>query len=146
MRKYEITVDGKEYKIAVNHFTSEEVDLEVNGKPMKVKVSSIVSDSFITSAPARRSATASGSAVPAQSAPSASASAGEGGVSAPIPGLILEVFVKVGDKVTAGQALLKMEAMKMENAINAPHAGTVTAIKVKAGDAVNQGQELIVVA
>jgi biotin carboxyl carrier protein len=55
----------------------------------------------------------------------------------------MAVFVKVGDKVQAGQPLFKMEAMKMENEINSFLDGTVSGINVNAGDNVNQGQELM---
>jgi biotin carboxyl carrier protein len=66
-------------------------------------------------------------------------------VTAPIPGSILSVYVKVGDTVAAGEPLLKMEAMKMENEINARIGGTVTAVNVQEGDSVSQGQELVLV-
>ncbi|MGD7653921.1 MAG: biotin/lipoyl-containing protein, partial [Verrucomicrobiales bacterium] len=64
-------------------------------------------------------------------------------VTAPIPGAVLEVYVKEGDEVKAGSALLKMEAMKMENRIDAPRDGTVNKVLVKVGDPVSQGQELV---
>ncbi len=54
-------------------------------------------------------------------------------------------FVSVGDKVTAGQTLLIIEAMKTFNPITAPKAGTVTKIMVESGDSVDQGQPLVVV-
>jgi pyruvate carboxylase subunit B len=60
-----------------------------------------------------------------------------------MPGRIISVSVRVGDKVTAGQAVLVMESMKMENTITAPKAGTVTAIAVSAGDSVQHGQTMI---
>ena len=84
-----------------------------------------------------------GAATPA--APKTNGAAGPGLVTAPIPGAVLEVFVKVGDKVEAGAAILKMEAMKMENTIAAPVAGTVASIAVAQGAVVEQGQELAVI-
>ncbi|MBT4091015.1 MAG: biotin/lipoyl-binding protein, partial [Deltaproteobacteria bacterium] len=62
---------------------------------------------------------------------------------APIPGSILEVLVKEGDQVEAGQTVVKMEAMKMENDINATSSGTIKSIQVSVGDAVSQGQALV---
>ncbi len=66
-----------------------------------------------------------------------------GGVASPIAGTVLEVKVKPGDAVTEGQALLVIEAMKMETAIAAPQAGTVKAVLVAAGDSVRETQTLI---
>ena len=68
---------------------------------------------------------------------------GTGGVASPIAGTVLEVKVKVGDKVEQGQALLVIEAMKMETAIAAPGAGRIKAVLVAAGDAVRENQTLV---
>ena len=66
-------------------------------------------------------------------------------VVAPMPGKILSIKVNVGDKVEAGQAVLVLEAMKMENILNAPIEGTVREIKVSPGTNTNQGDVLIVI-
>jgi len=62
---------------------------------------------------------------------------------APMPGRILEVLTAVGETVQAGQALVRMEAMKMEIDVTAPIAGTVGAVEVKAGDLVDPDAALI---
>ena len=67
-------------------------------------------------------------------------------VKAPMPGLILEVCVAVGQEVTENEPLLILEAMKMENQLQADKDGTVKAINVKAGDKVGSGDVLIVIA
>lgn len=64
-------------------------------------------------------------------------------VNAPMPGLVLKLMVEPGQAVTAGQALLILEAMKMENVIKAVADATVESINVKQGDAVEKGQLLI---
>jgi biotin carboxyl carrier protein len=51
--------------------------------------------------------------------------------------------VKPGDQVTAGQAVVVLEAMKMENDITTEYAGTVKAVLVAAGDQVDTGQALV---
>ncbi|MFJ1563069.1 acetyl-CoA carboxylase biotin carboxylase subunit [Streptomyces erythrochromogenes] len=74
--------------------------------------------------------------------------AGRGGaetLAAPMPGTVTVVKVAVGDKVTAGQSLLVVEAMKMEHVISAPHAGTVTELDVSPGTTVAMDQVLAVV-
>lgn len=72
-------------------------------------------------------------------------SAGEP-VNAPMPGNILRIDVKEGDKVKAGQTLLILEAMKMENEIAAPKDGTVVQIATSKGAVVETGTPLIVLA
>lgn len=75
--------------------------------------------------------------------------AGAGGVdalTAPMPGTVTLVKVAVGDEVAVGQALLVVEAMKMEHVIASPHAGTVTELDVVAGSTVAMDQVLAVVA
>lgn len=81
-------------------------------------------------------------AAPVAAAP---AQAGAGAVVAPIPGLILEYRVAVGDKVAAGDVLLILEAMKMENEITAAAAGSVASINHANGDEVERGEVLIVI-
>ena len=66
-------------------------------------------------------------------------------ITAPMPGRIVKVNVRVGDVVVAGAALLSVEAMKMENELQAPRAGRVTSVLVQAGATVDADQELIVI-
>ena len=83
---------------------------------------------------------------PVAAAPAASAApAGAAGsitVTAPMPGNILDVKVKAGDSVKAGDTLLILEAMKMENEISAPQDGTIASVNVRKGDVVNSGDLL----
>jgi len=74
---------------------------------------------------------------------SSSDSSGEGGLTAPMPGTILEVHVKEGQRVREGQTLLVMEAMKMEHRIQAPKAGEVVALNYSEGERVDMGATLV---
>ena len=65
-------------------------------------------------------------------------------VKSPMPGKIVRVLVKAGDPVTKGQALMVMEAMKMENEIKAQQESTVKEVKVIEGQAVETGTELLI--
>ena len=67
----------------------------------------------------------------------------EGGLSAPMPGTILEILVKQGQRVREGQALVVMEAMKMEHRIQAPLAGEITKLHYSVGDRVEMGATLV---
>ncbi|THD77099.1 MAG: acetyl/propionyl/methylcrotonyl-CoA carboxylase subunit alpha [Phenylobacterium sp.] len=79
--------------------------------------------------------------------PSADAAEGagsDGQVRAPMPGKVTAVAVKAGERVTQGQTLLTLEAMKMEHALTAPFEGTVETLAVKLGDQVVEGAVLVV--
>ncbi len=66
-----------------------------------------------------------------------------GGVTAPIPGVIVAISVKEGDSVKKGQEILVLEAMKMKNSIRSNRDGVVGEVKVKVGDHVTNGQPLM---
>ncbi len=67
----------------------------------------------------------------------------EGHVTTSMPGSIVDVLVKEGDEIEAGQPVLVTEAMKMETEVQAPISGTVTAVYVQKGDAVNPDEVLV---
>jgi biotin carboxyl carrier protein len=67
-----------------------------------------------------------------------------GSLLAPMPGLVLRVLVEPGARVTAGQPLLVLEAMKMEQTVSAPADGVVAELRAKAGEQVSTGQVLAV--
>ena len=75
--------------------------------------------------------------------PGAADSDDGGGLTAPMPGKVLDVLVKVGDNVTAGTTLLVLEAMKMEHRIVAANDGIITAVHFNAGEQVDQGVALL---
>ncbi len=68
----------------------------------------------------------------------------QGGFVAPMPGVIVEVLVEVGQAVSAGSTLVVMEGMKMEHHVKAPSDGTVTEVLVRSGDQVGNGSSLLV--
>ena len=150
MRTYELKIKDKEYEIKVKSFSLDSAELEVGGETIKVDVNAI-GDDMAGKVPSRPlpthtpsqapAATPSSGGAPKKSAPTG----GAGAVVAPIPGAIMEVFVKEGDHVVAGQPVVKMEAMKMENIINAEIEGNVVSVSVNPGDAVGQGDELLAV-
>lgn len=69
--------------------------------------------------------------------------AGHSAVKAPMPGKVLEVMAEAGKEVKKGEALLVLEAMKMENVLKSPQDGTISAISVTPGDAVEKNTVLI---
>jgi 3-methylcrotonyl-CoA carboxylase alpha subunit len=71
------------------------------------------------------------------------AASGEAAVKAPLPGKIIDLRVKAGDKVSKGQPLLVLEAMKMEHTLAAPADGTVKSVRYAVGEQVVEGAELV---
>lgn len=69
---------------------------------------------------------------------------GEFAIAAPIPGLVVQVLVAEGDEVEAQQALVILEAMKMENEIRAPRAGIIKKVEVEAAQRVEQNMALVI--
>lgn len=117
-------------------------NITVNGTPYDV----VVEEADAADAPASAASMAA-PAPAAAPAPKADTAAVTGGtnVEAPMPGVILDVKVNVGDTVNEGQALFVLEAMKMENDVNAPCAGTVASINVSKQASVETGTVLAVI-
>ena len=82
----------------------------------------------------------------AKAAPAAKPAGAGKAVTSPLPGVIIEVSVKEGQAVKAGQKVAVIEAMKMENEIQAETDGTVTAVLVSKGDSVLEGAEIVKIA
>jgi biotin carboxyl carrier protein len=146
MKTYKFKINGNEYSVDINSVEGNVADVTVNGASYKVEMeNAVVPPAAPAAAPAAPAAApAAAAAVPAQAAPAAS---GEGkAVQAPMPGVILEVSVKVGDKVKAGQKVAVLEAMKMENEIDANADGTITAVLVAKGDSVEVDQDIVKIA
>lgn len=80
---------------------------------------------------------------PNPNSPAASSPSEGEAITAPMPGNILDVKVKVGDAVAANQVVAILEAMKMENEIVAPRAGIITAIAVSKGNAIDVGKPIV---
>jgi 3-methylcrotonyl-CoA carboxylase alpha subunit len=72
-----------------------------------------------------------------------STSAAQGGLTTPLPGVVVAIAAKVGQVVRAGEVLMVIEAMKMEHGITAPYDGTVKVIHFARGDRVAEGSELL---
>jgi 3-methylcrotonyl-CoA carboxylase alpha subunit len=69
--------------------------------------------------------------------------AAKGALKAPMPSLVVEVKVKVGDQVEKGQAILVLESMKTETVLRAPVAGTIRSVACSNGEMVAEGKELV---
>ena len=115
------------------------VPVEVDGRRYSVKV-------WLPEAPVTPAGVGKARARPKPALTGGSGGAGGSGtVAAPMQGTIVKVLVEVGAQVTTGEALVVLEAMKMENHINAEKAGTVKEVRVATGDTVGTGDVLVVI-
>ena len=147
MKTYKFRINGNEYNVEINSIEGNLADVTVNGAAYKVEMENA------PAAPAAPAATANPAAQSRQDAPAAApakpapAPAGAGkAITSPLPGVIIEVSVKEGQAVKAGQKVAVIEAMKMENEIQASSDGTVTAVLVNKGDSVLAGTEIVKIA
>lgn len=145
MKTYRITIKGTDYEVVVGDVSSSPVTVTVNGEEFEVDLpSGSESVAPASSAEARPRPAAPRTNIPASGPrPAAPTSGDDGSIRALMPGKIISVSVKAGQQVTAGQAVLVMESMKMENTISAVKDGTVTAVLVSEGDSVQHGQTMI---
>jgi len=143
MKVINLVVDGKPYTVEIEDPQARPLRITVNGRTYVVETQSQSAGPAVTSKP--QSGTQS--AIPptvAVNAPSSVASApASGKITAPLPGKVLSVTVKVGARVKAGDEVCVLESMKMEQSIKSPQAGAVKAILVDAGQSVSHGQALV---
>ncbi len=156
MGKYNFRINGHDYQVDVNSVEGGIADVTVNGTDYKVELADAVPapaqqavrpapQTVSTGAPAvTPQATAPAPKAAQAATPTAPQGKGEV-VTAPLPGVILDIKVKVGDAVKAGQTVAVLEAMKMENEIESTASGTVTAVNAGKGDSVLEGAAIITI-
>lgn len=137
MKEYKYTINGNEYKVTIGEIEGNIANVEVNGTAYKVEMEQKAEEAKPVARPVARPAVTP-AARPATST-------GKSAVKSPLPGVILDIKVNVGDTVKRGQTVLILEAMKMENNINADKDGKITAVNVKAGESVLEGTDLVVI-
>ena len=159
MKEYKYSINGNEYTVAVIDLDGNTAAVEVNGTSYKVDI--LGEELNITPRPAAKPAAPVAPAPqpqvaapvaqptpaeqPVAPAPAAQPAGNGKPILSPLPGVILDLKVNVGDQVKAGQTVAVLEAMKMENNINAEHDGVVTAIKVNKGDSILEGAEILLI-
>lgn len=142
MRKFLVNVNGTSYEVMVEEIGGgAQRSIPARSSAARTPVRPPVTR---PAAAPRAAAPAAPSAPAAPAAPAASSGAGQT-VPSPMPGNIVDVKVKVGDAVNAGDVLMILEAMKMENEILAPRDCTVVSVNVAKGAAVESGALLCVI-
>ena len=139
MKEYKYKINGNVYKVTVGDIEDNVANVEVNGTPYSVKIDAPKKEAAAPKPVVRHIASP---AAPAANKPAASS---KSGVKSPLPGVILDVKVNVGDVVKKGDVVVILEAMKMENNINADRDGKITAINVSKGESVLEGTDLVMI-
>jgi glutaconyl-CoA/methylmalonyl-CoA decarboxylase subunit gamma len=145
MKKFKFTINGNQYDAEIANIEDNNAEVIVNGVKYNVEVQ-INMQAAKTPKLVRSVSVPSTDIHPAVAKTrSPSAPKGGGNIQSPLPGVILDILVKVGDTVKIGQRLLVLEAMKMENNIESDKAGTIVSITKQKGDSVMEGDILIVI-
>ena len=153
--KYQLEINQKNFDVTIQSVSGNMAHVLVNGQSYDVRIGKSVGGPaapVVAAAPAPSSVvveTAPSVPTPAPAptpkpVPTVGPVEGEP-ILAPIPGLILDVKVKVGDAVDAGQTVVIMEAMKMENSLVTHLSGTVRDFRVQKGSEVSTGDVIMIV-
>ena len=142
MKEYKYKINGNVYKVTIGDIEDNIAHVEVNGTPYNVEMEKAPK---VVVKPGARPVTTAPAAPTAPVVKPAAASSGKSGVKSPLPGVILDIKVNVGDTVKKGQVVIILEAMKMENNINADKDGKITAINVSKGESVLEGTDLVII-
>lgn len=132
--KYEVTINGIEDNIATVTVNGEQYSVEMEKEPEPVKKKVVVKPAATAPAAAATSTSSGNAKVNTNNA-----------VKAPLPGVVTEIKVAVGDEVKPGDTVVVLEAMKMANNLDAEKGGKVTAILVNEGESVMEDTPLVVI-
>jgi biotin carboxyl carrier protein len=144
--KYTVKVADKTYEVEIDNIYTRPVIARVDGERFEVMPENGIrldaeKETSGTTSVVEKSAT-SQKPLPVASSTSNPALSGKT-LTSPLPGTVIEVFIKKGDKVEAGQVVLIIEAMKMKNSIRSVRTGTVAELLVSAGQTVSHKQALV---
>ena len=143
-KTYKYKINGIKFNVVVDDPNGNNVHVEVNGVPYTVELDKAPSMKPTLSPikkPEKAPLTDKGEKVVAKRTEGPSKGLT---IKAPLPGTIMSIPVKVGDKVEAGSTVCVLEAMKMENDIHTPTTGVVKQILVNVGDAVPQDGDIMI--
>ena len=141
MKEYKYKINGTEYTVQIGDIVENIANVTVNGEDFQVEMEN-------QPEPKKKKVVVNPAAAQQQEASDAPAAGPvntENALKAPLPGVVVEVKVAVGDTVNAGDTVVVLEAMKMANNLDAEKSGKVTAVLVKAGDSVMEDTPLVVI-
>ncbi len=139
MKEYKYTINGNKYEVVIGDITDNVATLTVNGEEFKVEMEREAAPE--KKKPVVRAAASGAANEPATGTAPNKANA----LKAPLPGVITDILVEVGQEVQAGDNVIVLEAMKMANNLQAEKSGKVTAICVQVGQSVMEDEALVVI-
>jgi biotin carboxyl carrier protein len=140
-KEYKYTINGNQYEVIIGDIAENTATVTVNGEEYKVEMEpEPVEEKKVV---VRKPVAAENSDNSENSEATANINTNNA-IKAPLPGVITEICVNVGDEVNAGDTVVVLEAMKMANNIEAEKAGKITAICVKPGQSVMEDDPLVV--
>ena len=150
MKNYKFTINDNKYSVDIVALEDQIATVEVNGTPYQVEMEMEIRKPKTVVKVAAPPTTINNPTQPPQPRveavpPAAAAPSGGSQIKSPLPGVVLDIYVKVGDTVKQGQRILMLEAMKMENNIDADKEGVVKEVRVRKNDSVMEGDVLIVI-
>lgn len=126
-QSYVLSVGNKKMEVAITEYDKDEMIVTINGRDSEITIRSKLKEKAY------------------KLMSNKSNSSGAGKIKAPMPGLILKIHKSIGEEVEPGEALIILEAMKMENEIRADKSGNIEEIYVSEGDSVDKNQVLITI-
>lgn len=139
--KYKLTVNNQTYEVEIENINARPVVVTVDGQRFEVMPEHRIQ------AEVKKEAGAKAESKPVMQSPIQAAPAplanGNHVLTAPLPGTVVELFVKPGEQVEAGQVVLIIEAMKMKNSIRSIYSGKVEKVLVSQGQSVAHKQMLV---
>ncbi|GAB1419821.1 biotin/lipoyl-binding protein [Bacteroidales bacterium] len=145
MKKFKFTINGNIYDVDIQNIDDNIAEIEVNGTLYQVEVDKQIQPTKTPRLVRTPSVPSTDMAPSTAKFASPASPKGAGNIKSPLPGLVLDLFVKPGDHVKMGQKIILLEAMKMENIIHADKEGVVSSINVSKGDNVMEGDVLLVI-
>jgi biotin carboxyl carrier protein len=136
MKKFKFTISGNNYNVEIKNFENNIAEIEINGTSYKIELDKEIKTSK-TPKLIRSDVASKQETIPLKRSSDLAV------IKSPLPGSILQIFVKKDDTVKKGDTLLILEAMKMENNILAEKSGTIKSINCSVGDNVLQGVVLV---
>ena len=131
MKEYRININGTNYNVSIEEVETSNGNSPRVAEPVKTTAAPVAEKP--QSAPVEK-----------KTAPAPTAGGSDYVIKSPLPGIVLDILVREGDTVKAGQKVILLEAMKMENNIESDKDGVVKSINVTKGDGIYEGDTLVI--
>ncbi len=142
MKEYKYTINGNKYEVVICDISDNIATLSVNGEQYTVEMEKQAEPEKKKPVVKTAAADTGNNSAPATSKAAVNKN---NAIKAPLPGVITDIKVAVGDQVNAGDTVVVLEAMKMANNLTAEKSGKVTAVCVKIGESVMEDDALVVI-